>query len=49
MGKNGLLNVMRNVVTSAMSSTVYNRVRCVDRAWLSKATDIVGGKRGKIK
>ena len=49
MGKNGLLNVMRRVVTSSLSFTDNSGVRYFNQAWLRKATDIVEGKRGNIK
>ena len=49
MGKRWLVNEMRCVVLSSLSFTGSNSVRSFDQAWLSKATDIVGGKRGNIK
>jgi hypothetical protein len=46
MDKNGLLNVVRRVITSPLSFPDENGVRCFDQAWLSEARDIVEGKRG---
>ena len=46
MSERRLLNGMRRVVLSSLSFT--GRVCCFNQAWLSKATDIVGGKVGNI-
>ena len=46
MGERRLLDGMRRVVLSSLSFT--DRVWCFNQAWLSKATDIVGGKVGNI-
>jgi hypothetical protein len=48
MGKRRLLNVMRRGVLSSLSFTDNKNVRYFDQAWLGKATDIVGGKRGNV-
>jgi hypothetical protein len=46
MGERWLLSWMRRGVLSLLSFT--DSVCCVNQAWLSKATDIVGGKKGSI-
>jgi len=43
MGERRLLNGMRRVVLSSLSFT--DSVCCFNQAWLSKAADVVGGKR----
>jgi len=48
MGERKLLKGMRPGVLSSLSFTSNNGVRYFDQAWLRKATDIVGGKRGNI-
>ena len=48
MGKRWLLSWMRRVVLSSLSFTDSSGVRYFDQAWLRKATDTVGGKRGNI-
>jgi len=46
MGKDGLLNVRRLVVTSPMSFTDNSSVRYFNQVWLGKATYIVGARKG---
>jgi len=47
MGKRWLLKGGRRVVLSPLSFPDKSGVRYFSQAWLSKATDIVGGKRGE--
>ena len=49
MGERGLLKRLVPVVLSSLSFTDGSDVRCLDQAWLSKATDIVGSKVGNIR
>jgi hypothetical protein len=49
MGERWLLSWMRRGVVLEMSFTYNSGVCCFNEAWLSKATDIVGGKRENIK
>ena len=44
MGKGWLLKRMRRGVLSRLTFTDNSIVRCLDQAWLRKATDIVGGE-----
>ena len=46
MGKRRLLKGMRCMVLSSLTFTGNNSVRYSNHAWLRKAADIVGGKRG---
>jgi hypothetical protein len=49
MGKSGLVNMRRRVVISPLSFTDNSGVRYFNRAWLRKATDIVGqGREYKV-
>jgi hypothetical protein len=49
MGKGRLVSWDMRGVLSALSFTDSNGVCYFDQAWLRRATDIVGGKRGDIK
>ena len=48
MGKRRLLKEMSCVILSSLNFTANNSVRYFDQAWLSKATDIVGGEKGSL-
>jgi hypothetical protein len=49
MGKRWLLSWMRCGVVSTLSFPDNSGVRYFNQAWLSKATDTVGGKVGDIR
>jgi len=49
MGNRRLLKEMRCMALSSLSFTGNNSVRYFNHAWLSKTTDVVGGKRGNMK
>ena len=46
MGERKLLKRVVPVVLSSLSFADDNGVCCLDQAWLTKATDTVGGKIG---
>ena len=48
MGKRRLLKEISCVVLSSLSFTDNDSVRYFNHAWLSKATDIVGGEKGSL-
>jgi len=48
MGKRRLLKGMRCMVLSLLSLPDNDSVRYFNHAWLSKATDIVGGEKGSL-
>ena len=48
MGKRRLVKEMSFVILSSLNFTGNNSVRYLNQAWLSKATDIVGGEKGSL-
>jgi len=48
MGKRRLVKEMSFVILSSLNFTGNNSVRYLNQAWLSKATDIVGGEKGRL-
>jgi hypothetical protein len=49
MGERWLLNGMRRAVLSSLDFTDNSGVHYFNQAWLSKAVDVAGGKRGNVK
>ncbi len=49
MGERRLLKEMMCMFLSSLTFSGSNSVRYFDHVWLSKTTDVVGGKRGNMK
>jgi hypothetical protein len=48
ISKRRLVNEMRCVVLSSLSFNGNISIRSFDNAWLSSATDIIGGEKGSL-